>query len=138
MANLALPTKVELAGSSFVVETGSSIVVENDKEHHWDGRSITEEMRRSLSLQSCAGCHCGETGTAYFHVAPRKKGEAAPLSEFLNLKGRELVQRSPAGGKRHRYEEIQDRILCLEAYLNPDLKVRDYQKLLENRAGRAH
>ena len=138
MTNIALPEKVGMTGSSYTIATGSSIVAGNDKTHHWDGRSVSEEIRRNLSLQSCAGCHCGETGTAYFHIAPRKKGEAAPLSEFLNINGQELVQRSPAGAKRHRYEEVQDRILCLEAYLNPDLKSKDFKKLLEKRAGRAH
>ena len=122
MANIGLPDSVALAGATYTIATGSSIVTGNDKKHHWDGRSISEEMRRNLSLQSCAGCHCGETGTAYFHIAPRKEGEAAPVSDFLNLKGKTLSQSSPAGGKRHRYEEIQDRVLCLEAYLNPDFE----------------
>ena len=42
-----------------------------------------DEPRHQLSLNTCNGCHGGETGTAFVHVGPRRAGRQASLSAFL-------------------------------------------------------
>ena len=52
----------------------------------WDGAprgSIPTGVRHKFSLNTCNGCHAGETGTPFTHVFPRKGGEEARLSDFL-------------------------------------------------------
>lgn len=138
LANIALPEKIKVGNRYVTVTTGASLVKDNDKGHHWDGRSLSEEMRRNFSMQSCTGCHCGETGTSYFHVAPRRNGEASLLSEFLDISGKEMRHKSPATRQRHSYQEIADRVKTLEAYLNPQMSRKEFKAIREKRKGRAH
>ena len=54
----------------------------------WDGpapaaSSIPNEVRHKFSLNTCNGCHAGETRTAFIHVSPRAAGQKASLSDFL-------------------------------------------------------
>jgi hypothetical protein len=64
--------------------------------YHWDGTSsgsastfITDDNARfNYSLQSCSGCHAGETQTAFTHINPAFFGRQAGLSGFLTgIKG---------------------------------------------------
>ena len=32
---------------------------------------------RIFSLNTCSGCHCGETETDFYHIEPRREGEAS-------------------------------------------------------------
>jgi len=43
----------------------------------------TDKVRFSLSINSCTGCHSGETETSFHHVAMRKRNERSRLSCFL-------------------------------------------------------
>jgi hypothetical protein len=60
--------------------------------YHWDGTSsanastfITDDNARfNYSLQSCSGCHAGETQTAFTHINPAFFGRQAGLSGFLS------------------------------------------------------
>lgn len=47
------------------------------------------EARHLFSLNTCDGCHGGEAGTLFVHVAPRAEGEESVISEFLT--GSEVV-----------------------------------------------
>ncbi|HTH49510.1 MAG TPA: choice-of-anchor X domain-containing protein [Candidatus Limnocylindria bacterium] len=52
----------------------------------WDGAprgSIPTDIRHKFSLNTCNGCHSGETGTPFTHVFPRKAGAPTQLSDFL-------------------------------------------------------
>jgi hypothetical protein len=49
----------------------------------WRSQGTASEVRHKFSLNTCSGCHAGETGTEFTHVAPRAAGRAAVLSPFL-------------------------------------------------------
>lgn len=49
----------------------------------WRAPGAASEVRHKFSLNTCSGCHTGETGTEFTHVAPRAAGRAAVLSPFL-------------------------------------------------------
>jgi hypothetical protein len=64
----------------------------------WDGPqptgTIPGEVRHKFSLNTCNGCHAGETGTPFTHVFPRSAGQEAALSDFLT--GRNMPKLDPA------------------------------------------
>jgi hypothetical protein len=49
----------------------------------WRAPGTASEVRHKFSLNTCSGCHAGETGTDFTHIAPRVAGRAAVLSPFL-------------------------------------------------------
>jgi hypothetical protein len=50
----------------------------------WNAPGITNpEARHKFSLNTCNGCHGGETQTGFLHVFPRGAGQVAQLSAFL-------------------------------------------------------
>ncbi len=49
----------------------------------WRAPGVTAEARHKFSLNTCSGCHAGETGTDFTHIAPRAAGHASVLSAFL-------------------------------------------------------
>ncbi|MFL5346252.1 MAG: hypothetical protein ACJ8AT_15800 [Hyalangium sp.] len=49
----------------------------------WRVPGVTSEARHTFSLNTCSGCHAGETGTDFTHIAPRAAGHASVLSAFL-------------------------------------------------------
>lgn len=59
--------------------------------HHWNGTGpvaspafINSDTKRHVfSLNTCSGCHGGETQTGFTHVSPVNFGAPAPLSRFL-------------------------------------------------------
>lgn len=77
----------------------------------WDAPGITSaEARRRFSLNTCDGCHGGETFTAFFHVFPRVAGVQSQLSGFLT--GTKV--RDPVTGEEHSYAELSRRRQLLE------------------------
>lgn len=44
---------------------------------------ISPDARFLFSVNTCNGCHAGETNTTFLHVGPRNPGFEAPLSGFL-------------------------------------------------------
>ncbi len=67
----------------------------------WDGpapaaSSIPTPIRHKFSLNTCNGCHAGETGTPFTHVFPRSPGQEASLSDFLT--GKNMPKLDPADG----------------------------------------
>ena len=81
------------------VNTGSNVP------HHWGGALdlfpnsgdiISYKARHIFSLNTCSGCHGGETQTGFTHIDPVGYGTEATLSGFLTgHSGRTLV---PFGG----------------------------------------
>ncbi len=58
--------------------------------HHWNGTNsvgstfiISDEARHVFSLNTCSGCHGGETQTFFTHISPSNFGTEASLSGFL-------------------------------------------------------
>ncbi|MBJ6762686.1 hypothetical protein JGU66_18120 [Myxococcaceae bacterium JPH2] len=49
----------------------------------WTVQSVPNEARFKLSVNTCNGCHSGETNTVFLHVRPRGEGQASALSPFL-------------------------------------------------------
>lgn len=59
--------------------------------HHWDGDATpgpahitTDDVRHIFSLNTCSGCHAGETQTAFTHIDPTGFGSVASISQFLS------------------------------------------------------
>jgi hypothetical protein len=71
----------------------------------WDGPqptgTIPSELRHKFSLNTCNGCHAGETGTPFTHVFPRPSGVEAALSDFLT--GRNMPKLDPADHVTQRF-----------------------------------
>lgn len=44
---------------------------------------VDESVRHTFAKGTCNGCHGGETGTRFVHIAPRPANEKAALSTFL-------------------------------------------------------
>ncbi|RYZ38320.1 MAG: hypothetical protein EOO71_24470 [Myxococcaceae bacterium] len=44
---------------------------------------VNAEARHQFSVNTCNGCHAGETNTFFLHVSPRSEGQQAFLSPFL-------------------------------------------------------
>lgn len=79
-AGAATPTTSFLGGKSHAISPA----------HHWDGGpSMTsafinsDQARHVFSLNTCSGCHGGETQTRFTHIAPSSFGVEAALSGFL-------------------------------------------------------
>ncbi len=52
--------------------------------HAWRAPGITNnDARFRFSVNTCNGCHAGETNTVFLHVSPRNVGQVAVLSGFL-------------------------------------------------------
>ncbi|WP_224369607.1 hypothetical protein [Hyalangium versicolor] len=49
----------------------------------WRAPAVNTEARHKFSLNTCSGCHAGETGTDFTHISPRAAGRQAVLSVFL-------------------------------------------------------
>ncbi|WP_164012215.1 CARDB domain-containing protein [Pyxidicoccus trucidator] len=49
----------------------------------WRAPGVSTEARHKFSINTCSGCHAGETQTEFVHVAPRAAGRVAVLSPYL-------------------------------------------------------
>jgi hypothetical protein len=66
------------------------------------------ETRRKFSLNTCNGCHAGETGTFFTHigsVGTRSPGSPAALSGFLTG----ITMTVPVTGGSHTYNDLAER-----------------------------
>jgi hypothetical protein len=116
-----------------------SPVAENNANYHWDGWGLNNaELRRSFSMQTCCGCHCGDTNTPFFHIAPRQAGQPATISQYLRTNGKRWRVRDPGNKRSLLSTEMEDRKRLFESILNPDLRHREIQKIRERRSGREH
>lgn len=80
----------------------------------WNGSpafSIPPPTRIHFSLNTCNGCHTGETATAFTHVNPRGPGVPSTLSAFL---GGENVLDPGGSGITNRYSDLQRRVADLD------------------------
>jgi hypothetical protein len=95
-------------------------------------------VRRAFSLQTCCGCHCGDTRTQFFHIEPRGQGEAAKLSNYMQMSGEKVVVRDPGSKRQIKLQEMDERKLVFESFLNPGLSSVEVRRIREGRLERAH
>jgi hypothetical protein len=93
---------------------------------------VDPEVRHQFSKNTCSGCHSAETGTAFFHVHGRAKGEVAALSPFLTgyqcggsmtgcgeeIYGEPHCIADPVSGQQRCFGELDDRVSDILSYLN--------------------
>ena len=66
-----------------------NVNVATNNPHHWDGSTAAphlinnDDARQIFSLNTCSGCHGGETQTSFTHIDPAPFGSPAGLSGFL-------------------------------------------------------
>ncbi len=80
----------------------------------WDAPDVNPEARHLLSLNSCNGCHGGETFTDFIHVQPREEGEESVLSGFLT--GIEVLDPIDKQTVRH-FDDLDRRADAMRAIL---------------------
>lgn len=132
--NLTLPAVADLKDKP-TLGTIVAPVPGNDADYHWDARAVgTHSLRRAFSMQTCCGCHCGDTGTQFFHIAPREKGKASVLSKYLVGDGKNDVVRDPGSGREIKLQELKDRRTVFEKMLNPKIRRSDALKFKGRRA----
>ncbi|WP_426734824.1 CARDB domain-containing protein [Myxococcus faecalis] len=49
----------------------------------WRAPNVSNEVRHKFSLNTCSGCHAGETQTEFVHVSARASGRTSTLSPYL-------------------------------------------------------
>jgi hypothetical protein len=81
------------------------------------------ELRHTFSMNTCSGCHSGETPALVFQVAPRMSGAESALSPFLTGQGNVLVAGdrvgySPAAPTRH-FNDLERRASYLRDLVCP-------------------
>ncbi|MCW1926132.1 hypothetical protein OKA05_26475 [Luteolibacter arcticus] len=133
--------KTEIPPSFSFPGAGTTVarVLNNDPDFHWDGWGLRDgELRRAFSMQTCCGCHCGDTSTAFFHIAPASSESEATLSKFLRTDGSRWRPKDPANGRGFLSSEMEDRKKLLESVLDQTLGNRQLKQLREIRNGRFH
>jgi hypothetical protein len=97
-ANYVVPAQWEgfgfLGAASHIMQPPTGNPVPPLRPFHWDGTDSTNKAtfiknnnaRSDFSLQTCSGCHAGETQTSFTHVDPVFFGTQATLSGFLTGK----------------------------------------------------
>jgi hypothetical protein len=98
----------------------------------WDSPSsgppiTSREARQKFSLQTCNGCHLGETQTGFTHIGPAPFGIPARLSGFMTGIG----VADPADGLPIReFNELQRRAADLDELVNTPCLVELFHKPL--------
>ncbi|MFZ5438834.1 MAG: hypothetical protein ACOZQL_02435 [Myxococcota bacterium] len=82
--------------------------------HFWNAPGITSaEARFRFSVNTCNGCHAGETGTGFLHVFPRNAGAVSSLSGFVTG----TTVSDPVSGQARTFNELQGRSASLAEVL---------------------
>lgn len=82
-----------------------------NKLDYWRSTGLAnEQLRHKFSLNTCDGCHGGETSTSFFQVFPRSPGSPSQLSSFLTG----ATERDPSTGEERVYDELGRRRALLE------------------------
>jgi hypothetical protein len=100
-----VPLQWRTPGRASVPFLGGSAPMSSEN-FFWDGpaptgSSLPTDLRHKFSLNTCNGCHAGETGTPFTHVFPRLPGQEARLSDFLT--GANMPKIDPADGRTPRW-----------------------------------
>ncbi|WP_293676450.1 hypothetical protein [uncultured Phenylobacterium sp.] len=102
--------------------SGRSDVRGNSPSFFWPTMSIADnDVRHVFSLNTCNGCHNGETGnqrntkSLFRHVSSRKVGQEAKLSGFLTG----TTVRDPVSGVTRQFNDLAARTVALQEALRP-------------------
>jgi len=137
--SFSLPAGFRSGDEQLMVMATVAEVRDNDATFHWDGWGLRDEgLRRAFSMQTCCGCHCGDTGTAFFHIAPAAADNEATLSKFLRTDGSRWRPKDPSNGRTFLSSEVEDRKQLFENLLNPKLTHRALDQIRGARKGRVH
>lgn len=81
----------------------------------WGNTVVDREARHRFSLNTCNGCHTGETFNEFTHVKPRPFGTEAALSGFMTgIWVDDPLDHSPA----RFFDDLQRRAVDMDALLN--------------------
>jgi hypothetical protein len=120
---------------------GNALIPADIASFHWEsGQRVTRDARRVFSLNTCNGCHAGETACDGLHIHPRAAGQAAQLSEFLRMDGKPHRVTDPTRGAKTEYREMEDRVAIFAALLEPRDRSRldSLRDILRTRLRRTH
>ena len=80
-----VPESLPERNASLPLLGGSALSPTNEPNFYWNlNKQVPREARHLFSLNTCTGCHGGETGCAEgLHIHPRAEGAEAVLSSFL-------------------------------------------------------
>jgi hypothetical protein len=81
--------------------------------HWYMGPTVDNNTRHHFSLNTCNGCHTGETQTDFRHVGLALFGEQAPLSGFLTG----IWADDPTGPGSHFFDDLERRAVDMDALL---------------------
>ncbi len=144
-APVTVPKKIALTAQrgknvSFLGGHAQIPIGEDGEPFHWDARHLRDsDLRRSFSLNTCSGCHAGETQTEFFHIKPRREGVASELSKFLRMDDSKFKVRDPSKpSRRIESREMHERTVIFEAILNPQFRESKVRRLLHSRSRRGH
>jgi hypothetical protein len=77
------------------------------------GPGIADTTRHQFSLNTCNGCHSGETETDFRHVGLALFGEQAPLSGFLTG----IFANDPVGPGTNFFDDLERRAVDMDSLL---------------------
>jgi len=125
-----------LAGSALMPTVGEG----EGESFYWNAKKIRNaEALRVFSMNTCNGCHCGETQTGFYHIFPRREGEQSELSKFLRMDGTKFVVDPPNGrGRKVEFNEMAERTVIFEALLNPYWTESQIARKLRHRTRAVH
>ena len=136
-----IPEALALRDGTTPVLGGNAIIPAENPAFQWNPRQgVPAVVRRVFSLNTCTGCHAGETDCSGLHVSPRQEGSFAVLSAFLRMDGTSHHVYDKASGQKVEFREMEERAAIFAALLDrTDLKrMEDLRAVLRERIGRSH
>jgi hypothetical protein len=131
----SFPISVRLTGQKEAVGLmgASALLPGNPMDFHWEVSDLrNKQMARNFSMQTCTGCHGGETRCDDgCHVKVDSDGNSTVLSAFLTKV--KAGSTAPDG-------EMADRAAILKALFHPEdrLATMDLLRIMEKRNRRTH
>ena len=111
-----------LAGNAFIHNGDGSTCWTSEKK-------VDPEARRVFSLNTCTGCHAGETNTpSCVHIRPRQRGEESELSAFLKAPGVRKIKDPADPSRTVEQSEMGERIKIFSSLLTCNCSGRSSTK----------
>ena len=136
-----IPTALKLRNESAPVLGGNAIIPAENPAFQWNPKQgVPAVVRRVFSLNTCTGCHAGETECTGLHVSPRAEGSQAVLSAFLRMDGQPLHAFDKASAQKVEFHEMEERAAIFAALLDrtDSKRMEDLRNVLRERIGRSH
>ncbi|HEX2750783.1 MAG TPA: hypothetical protein VHM91_22450 [Verrucomicrobiales bacterium] len=131
---VSFPLAIRIPGQTEPVGImgASALLTGNPTEFHWETGLKNKQAARNFSMQTCTGCHGGETRCDDgCHIKIDPAGSSAVLSSFLT---KTKTGSTAADG------EMRDRAAILQSLLHPENRqtARDLVRIVEKRNRRTH